>query len=342
MMTIAAILLAVTCAAQDNMAPAPPPAQPATITQLKETFMSALEDAERLDALQRISQTAPRSGQDVSALFDLFSRFSDPELRRGVMDSLALMPQDSPSLEPLFATYLQQPEPEAEIFGINGALRLRARSCLPLIRKIADRKMPASDVSGVLSERNSWWVQYEALSALAQWEGDQDLPLILSKSKKSPSVARLLGQYFWKQSFDNIRDWASSSSPDDRTRAIKASGAPISPDDARATRDGMLALMRDPKADWEVRHLIALKVGACSSSSEVDNLISEHDGKPEGKERLLWAAAVFASQSEKAIPLLVRYARQTADEAVATGAKQQLVIMVGDKKAAELIDQNPK
>src|SRR5471032_1142093 len=110
----------------------------------------------------------------------MFSRYSDPELRKKVMDSLALIDPSSPQLEPLFISYLNQPEPETQLFGINGAFHLRSRDALPLVRKIAERKFESADAASIslLSRRNAWWTQFEALSALSQWEKERTLPLL--------------------------------------------------------------------------------------------------------------------------------------------------------------------
>jgi hypothetical protein len=100
----------------------------------------------------------------------------------------------------------------------------------------------------------------------------------------------------------------------------------------------MLAVMRDPKADEEVRHRLALKAGACATDEEVEALIADHDKAPDDAARLLWAAAVFASHSRKAVPLLVRYAKQSPEEATRRGARVLLADLVGEGPAAALLE----
>lgn len=353
MIAALAVLAASLAAAADT---APPPAAPLassaaapapvaapSVALLKERFLAATDDASRQSALDELSRTTPVSGRDVSALFDLFSRFSEPALRRKVMDSLARLQPDNPQLEPLFITYLQQSEPESRLFGVNGAFRLRSREALPLVRKIASKKLSRSSASAVnaLSERNEYWTQYEALSALAQWEPERTLKLLREKAQQSPAMARLLGQHYWRTVFPDLRKWAVSSDLDDRERAVEASGAPISPADARATRDGMLALVRDANADDEVRHRLALKVGACSSDEEVDALTSEHDRAKDDKTRLLLAAAVFAAHSPRSVPLLARYAKDAPDDQMRAGARVELVELVGEDQAKRLLGRAP-
>ncbi|MDE2141317.1 MAG: hypothetical protein KGJ84_02750 [Elusimicrobia bacterium] len=311
-----------------------------SVAVLKERFLGATEDSDRVKFLDEMARTVPVSAQDVSALFDLFSRFPDTYLRRRVMDSLALLQPESPQLEPLFVTYLHQSEPESQLFGINGAFRLRSREALPLVWKIAERKFTAPAAASInsLSERNQWWTQYEALSALAQWQHDKALPLLRKKVKETPAIARLLAQYYWTQTFPELLKWAASSKASDHDRAIEAADAAIEPADARATRDGMLAYIRDPKADPEVRHRFALKVGACSTGDEVAALAAEHDKATDDTMRLIWAAAVFAAHSPKSVPLLVRYARKSPDEPTRAGALAELTNMLGAGPAKALVE----
>jgi hypothetical protein len=353
---IAALALLSASLALAAEAPAAPPAAPPvsdvpaaaqsgpvgsmSVAQLKENFLGATTEPRRAALLGQLSRTPPVSAQDVSALFDLFSRFPDPALRRGVMDSLSLLHPESPQLEPLFVTYLSQSEPEAQLFGINGAFRLRSREALPLVRKIAERKFTAPSAASInaLSERNAWWTQYEALSALSQWEPEKTLPLLRKKTKESPPVARLLGRYYWKQTLPDLLKWAASKDAADHERAVAAASEPIEPADARATRAQMLAYIRDPDADVEVRHQFALKVGASSTSAEVDELVRAHDQAADDTIRLVWAAAVFAAHDPKSVPLLARYALQSQDDATREGARAELVDLLGEAKTKALLE----
>ncbi|MFI5345374.1 MAG: hypothetical protein ACHQ51_03260 [Elusimicrobiota bacterium] len=325
-----------------TMTPAAPIGVPGapTIAVLKERFLGATEESERGLVLDQMARTTPVSAQDVSALFDLFSRFPDSVLRRRVMDSLARLQPENPQLEPMFMTYLRQSEPESQLFGINGAFRLRSRQALPLVRKIAEQKFSAPAAASInsLSERNQWWTQYEALSALAQWENEKSLPLLRAKAKETPTVARLLGQYYWRQTFPDLLKWAASTAAADHERAVQAADAAIDPADARATRAGMLAYIRDPKADSEVRHRFALKVGASSTDGEVAELMTEHDKAADDVMRLIWAAAVFAAHSPKSVPLLVRYARQSPDEPTRAGARAELTDLLGEAQTKALTE----
>lgn len=335
-MIIALSVLAVSLAG----AQAGPAASP-SVSLLKERFVEATDEPTRVNLLDQISATRPVSAQDVSALFDMFSRYSDPELRKKVMASLARIDPSSPQLDPLFISYLNQPEPETQLFGVNGAFHLRSRQGLPLVRRIAERKFEAADASSIslLSQRNAWWTQFEALSALAQWEGEKVLPLLRKKADESSAVGRLLGRFFWRQTLPELKAWSRSADANVREKAVEAAGAQIEPAEARATRDAMLDVVRDPKADEEVRHRLALKVGACSTDSEVAALIAEHDQAKDDKLRLLLMGAVAYSRSAKAVPLLLRYARDSTDEIVRKGARAELVDLVGEDRAKTLLGE---
>ena len=334
-----ALLAASLAAAQP--APTLAPLGAAGVSLLKRRFIEATDDQTKNKALDQIAVTRPVSAQDVSALFDLFSRNADPVVRKKVMASLALIDPSSPQLEPMFITYLKQPEPETQLCGIDGAFYLRSREALPLVRKIAERKFEASDASAItlLSQRNAWWAQYEALSVLSQWEGEKVLPLLRAKADESPAVGRLLGRFFWRQTFKDLKAWAESPDPNAREKAVQVAGAVIERADARATRDGMLDIVRDPKADEEVRHKLALQVGTCSTDAEVEALVAEHDQTKDPKLQLLLAGAVSYSRSPKAAPLLVRYARDSEYELMRKGAWDELVELVGEAQAKTLIGE---
>lgn len=336
-MILPLFLLAASLAGAQNSGPL----GSASVSLLKERFVEATDEPTRAKLLDQISATRPVSAQDVSALFDIFSRNSEPSVRQRVMDSLARIDPSSPQLEPLFISYLNQPEPETQLFGINGAFHLRSRQGLPLVRKIAERKFEAADASSIslLSQRNKWWTQYEALSALSQWQGEKILPLLRAKSDESAAVGRLLGRYFWRQTFPDLKAWAESPDANVREKAVQVAGAQIEPAEARATRDGMLDLVRNPKADEEVRHRLALKVGACSNDAEVEALVAEHDKTKDDKMRMLLVGAAAYSRSLKAVPLLVRYARDSSDEIIRKGARAELVDLVGEEQAKALLGE---
>src|SRR5205823_3131056 len=101
-------------------------APPQSVAALKDQIIEAVSPSERGALFEALAKTPPTTGRDVGALFDLFLRFSEEPARRAVLESVSLMPQSSAQLEPLFISYLKQPDPEAQFFGINGAFRLRS------------------------------------------------------------------------------------------------------------------------------------------------------------------------------------------------------------------------
>jgi len=346
-LTLAAAALAVSpLSAQDEEAPAPRPMaleRPLAVSDVKRRIVEVVEDSERAELFGRLSKTAPRTGLDVTALFDLFQRFPSEEPRRAVLESLSLL-KPSPDLEPLFVAYLKQPDPEAQFFGVSGAYRLRSAAALPLVRKIAERKFKAAraeDSTGI-EERNAWWTQYEALETLALWEGAKALPLLERRAQESPEVARILGRRFWRHTMPKLKAWARSSKAEDRMRARRASAAPIELEDARATRADMLTLLKDKETDEEVRHRLALKLGMSSEEAEAAELVKEHDAASSERDRLLWAAAAFASKRQAAVPLIAKYAREGEDETTRKGARQQLEDMLGAEAAKKLLDDGIK
>jgi hypothetical protein len=310
-----------------------------TVSELADRVLSSTDEAVRARAVDEMSRTAPISAQDVAALYDIFSRFPNPSLRKSVMTSLALMPSDSPQLEPLFVMYLKQPEPSSQLFGINGAFRLRARQALPLIHKVAEQKLDANSTTSVMRDRLLWNAKYEALSALAQWEGQKALPLLRKQAARNPQLGYLLGLFFWRQTLPDLPKWMNSSDPAIQQEALEAASAKIEVEEARATREPMLKMMRDPELDTELRHRLALKVGLSSTDDEVDALIREHDAAPDDTSREVWAAAVFASRSQRAVPLLVKYAKNARKQTFRDGVRIELVDLVGEKKTAELLGE---
>jgi hypothetical protein len=185
-----------------------------------------------------------------------------------------------------------------------------------------------------------WNTQYEALSALAQMEGVKALPLLRRKAEESSQIGYLLGLFFWKQTLPDLVKWTRSNKPATQRMALEAASAKIEPEDARATRAQMLAILRDPTVDIELRHKLAFKVGLSSTDDEVDALIREHDAAPDQPSREVWAVAVFISPGLRKTPLLVRYAREAAKPSFRSGARSQLVDMYGEEKTKSMLEED--
>jgi len=345
MMTIA-LSLAVACGIGNAAADKPQSAAnaptvvegaaPAGLRELHERFIEALDDDKRRAALNQISRTLPQSTQDVQWLYDLFIRFPQDQVRQAVLASLRRLDESNVSLESAFIQYLKLPENEAKVFGITGATRLRSARALPLITEIARQhfavKSPGE--TPILSDRNAWWAQYEALSSLAQLQGAATLPLLKRKSEESPAVARLLGLHLWKESLPQIAKWAASKKFSEQAHEALTSDVPLA--DLRATRPEMLRLVRDPKSDRELRHLLALKVGFCSSAEEINGLLAEEDAATDPETKLMLSAALFASRSPRTIPWLKALAAGSNDPRTRMGALTQLGLLLPPAEQREL------
>jgi hypothetical protein len=313
-------------------------ADPVTVFGLKERYVSAIERADKLAALERLAVTAPRDLGDISALYDLFMRFPEPSARRASLASLQLAPVH-PTLEPLTLTALRAAEPESVYFGAHLAAKTGTPAALEELRKVAARPLraPAAQDVSMATERGTWWAQYEALDVLASVDGEKALPLIKTRMAESPAVGAIAGRRLWKPALPELLRLAASSKDRERAAAREAARQPIDPADARATRAQLLAAIPDAKLDAEFRHQLALKAGASSDEGEAEELARRHGAAKSEGERLLWASALFASQKPAAIPLLAEFAKNDPDELRRLGARTQLVRMLGEEKTAALL-----
>src|SRR5262249_26924006 len=149
-------------------------------------------------ALEELARTPPASARDLEALYQLFERFPDKPVREAALRSLRLLDAGRRDLEPAVVYYLRQPEPESFLFGAKAALRLRCPRALPLIEAMARRRfsLRKPEDATLISERNQWWAQYEALYALGEWTGPQARALVVAKTEQAPGVARILSALY--------------------------------------------------------------------------------------------------------------------------------------------------
>jgi hypothetical protein len=337
------ILTALLCVPAVRAAASPEmtaPIAPSTVHDLRDAFVEAVDNDRKRQVLKEISQTPPTSLLDVEALYDLFMRFPDEMSRSAALDSLQLLSPDAEAAEPLVIRYLEEKEPASVMFGIKAALRLRSRSALPIVKQIAEQKFKtkAANDAFVGSERDTWWTQYEALAALAQWQGEEALPLLKKKANEAPNVAKLMGTFMWPQSLDQIAAWSLSKKENDQNKAASALDAAVPLSVLRATRERMLAYVRDPKAAPELRHQLALKAGACSTPEEVGQLLKEHAAASNAETKRLLAAALFASRDPQVAPLLLTFAKEDPAIAVRAGARVQLRDMLPPAEYRALVE----
>jgi hypothetical protein len=300
-------------------------AQTASVRQLHVRFVETVDNAAKQKVLDELARTPPVTQYDVEALYDLFMRFQDDSVRSAALASLQLMSPGNIGAEPLVLRCLGDQEADSMLFGLKAALRLRTPAALPLVKKIAERrfKQPTAMDAAVIAERNAWWAQYEALAVLAQWEGEEALPLIRKKSREAAGVARLLGTYFWQQELPEIVAWSRGGSSD-KARAYAAAVAPAPGAALRASREPMMAVVRDVHADGELRHQLALKIGASSAPEEIGALLREYESASDDFTKKLWAAAAFVTRDPQVVPLLTKFSREDPQPLVRLGARFQL------------------
>lgn len=309
-----------------------------SVTALKMRYVSSVERAQKDAALDALAVTPPRDSGDISSLHDLFARFPDARARKAALDSLELSPVH-PGLESMAVTLLRASEPESVFFGTHLARKAGTPVSFGELRKAAAKPLGlARAEDGTLaSERGLWWARYEALEQLALVDGAKALPLLWKRSAESPLVAGIIGRKLWKDAWPRLAVMAGSKKEDERAAAREAARQPIEPADARATRAGMLAVIPDAALDDEFRHQVALKVGASSTDAEAEELDRRRVAAKTDGEKLLWTAALFASNRPAAASALVEFAAESDDEARRNGALEQLVRLVGADKASSLV-----
>ncbi|MDE2038854.1 MAG: hypothetical protein KGO96_11775 [Elusimicrobia bacterium] len=305
------------------------PLAAASVRDLHDAFIEAVSDSSKAAILRRLSTTVPRDAGDLEALFDLFMRFPDRLVRDAAFESLTLMQPDSGAqADPLLLRYLDQNDPDSQLFGVRAALQLRSAAALPLVRRIAERKFRASSADeGLPAERNAWWTQYEALSALAQWEGAPALPLLKRKADEAPRIARIIGTYLWQPALSQIARWARGGVAA-RAEAEAALGAPTPLPALRATREAMLGYLHNRRAPFELRRRLAFKIGESSTPEEVAQLLKDYAAEKDAKTRRLIAAALFSSRDQQIVPLLLNFAKSDPEPGVRAGARVQLKDML--------------
>lgn len=311
-----------------------------TVMQLHRQILETVNDGDKRVLLAQLAATPPVTVGDAQALYDLFARFTVPTVRNAVMASLRRLNPRNAQLAPVFHYYLEQDEPEDRIFGINGALILRSPKSLPLIEKIAKGKFKGKSAGdlALLSEKNAWWTQYEALSALAQWEGPEAYALLKRQAESAPPVAKIMGEFLWEKSLPQIADWTKSGGASGKEKAKHALSAAPTLAALTQTRGAMLKILRDSSADLELRHQLALKIGVSSMEDDVDALLKEREQSKDAQTRLLLSAAVFASRSLKAVPLLTQFAQENPDPRSRAGALFQLKEMLSVEQYRPLLE----
>ncbi len=296
------------------------------IVSLCRSYYQALDKGEKEKILGQIARTPPATPIDVQYDFDLYMRYPQPMTRAAVMGSLSLLKAPNHELASVFLGYLSHKDPQILMFAIQGAFQLRSQQALPLIEKIAKSKFKFSspEQATLPRDKQMWAAHYEALDALALWQGEKAFKLIVDRAEEAPSVARILAVRFWDKTIPLMVDWSKSGSAAKRAMADEAAATDISISVLEKSYDAMLAIVENNKLPNGLRHQLAIKVGICASEAQIKDLIQKYRTLTDDNERTMFETALFASRSHQVIPILVHYAKTNPDPVRRMNARLEL------------------
>ncbi len=296
------------------------------VVSLCRSYYQAIDKGEKEKILREVARTAPVTPIDVQYDFDLYMRYPQPMARSAVMSSLSLLKGPNHELASVFLGYLSHKDPQILLFAIQGAFQLRSQRALPLIEKIAKSKFKFSSLeqATLLKDRQMWTAQYEALDALALWQGEKVFKLIVSQAEKAPSVARILAVRFWDKTLPLMAEWSKSSSASKRAMADEAAATDISISVLENSYDEILSIVENNKLPNGLRHQLAIKIGICANENQIKSLIQKYQATTDENERVMLETALFASRSHQVIPILVHYAKTNPDPVRRMNARFEL------------------
>ncbi len=311
----------------------------ATLLDLHDSFVSATTDRARVEILDEISASTPTSLADVSAIYDLFMRYRNPHVFAAALKSLSLM-RPGGRQGAVFVDDMRDNDPLAVFFGIKGALILRYPPALPVIEKIAGRRFayPNPVKAAVPTDKNQWWVQYEALVALAQWQGKKAWPLLMKKAREAPRVARIMARYFWRDSFHLFRGWANSWFANRRRMAAEGFSGYVPCRELRETWPGLLRLFRSRRIPKDIQASIAVKIGGCATDEELLPFEKEYRSSKDPVQRLLDADVLFSAMRPAVVPFLEDYLKTNPDPDQRAAALSELADMLSPQKFMKLLE----
>lgn len=311
----------------------------ATVRQLSTAYMQEYRSEHRMGLLDLLGRTAPASTEDLRWLLNLYER-GDPLARRRAEESLLLISPARQDLAPFLVSLLEEEEdPSFHAFAISGLARLRHAPSLERIRRIASRTFPQREPTLAMAPTDAarWTAQFQALQALAYWEGKQALPLLCKKAEEAPRVAAIASAILWEHAAPEILRWSESRLEKDQERARAAWAAPVDLRQTKATLPLLKAAMLDRKKKLETRRQAAVRVGIASSEAEIDELLKLHDAAKDKNERLILSAALFASGNKKAAPLLIEHVKTNPSAPGRAGALFQLRDMLGREEYLDVL-----
>ncbi len=310
----------------------------ASLLDLHDRFVGATKDLERLRILEQISRSTPTSLADVSAVYDLFMRFRNPYVFDAALKAVSLT-RPNGRLGALFIDYMKQDDPLSVFFGIKGAMRLRDPRALPVIEAIARRPFAFSSpaAASVPADKNQWWAQYQALVALAEWEGKKSWPLLKEKAHEAPRVARIMSRYFWKDSFSLFRSWMNSWFALRRRISEEGFSGYIPCSEFRQTWDAALRLFRRRRVPKEIQASLAIEIGLGATDAELAPFEADYHASQDPSRRLIDADVLFSARRPAVIPFLKEYAKTNPDPDQRAAAVGELAELLAPKDLQELL-----
>ncbi|MDE2291696.1 MAG: hypothetical protein KGL53_06405, partial [Elusimicrobia bacterium] len=223
-----------------------------TAADLCRGWISAVREKDRLNILQHLETTGPLTMDDLRWELDLYGR-DDQAARAAVIASVARLGPSDAALAPFFEALLQDPDPVLQGFGLLGADRLRSPASHELVLKICRRrfKRPAATVNMPPTDANLWFVEYNALTVLADWDGEKALPLLEQRAKEAPAVAATMAAHLWKAGLPTFLKWSDGGSRSDQELAEQAWNAPAPADQLRATKDALWKVLEGRRHKYQ-------------------------------------------------------------------------------------------
>jgi hypothetical protein len=307
---------------------------PPSLRRLHAAALDAIRPEERAKVLVKLNGVPPSTLDDLRLLYDLYERFPSPADRSYVVSSLdALTPAAAPALEAGFIEFLKMEEVGPRLFGLKGLSRLRSKAGAPVVRSLAKRKLQAADPAELVlpTERDEWWLTYEALDALAAIEGEKARSLVLSQAAKAARAARIHAFHYWEKTLPLLKTWK----PEQRVEALRAS-VPV--EDLKKTRAAMQAMVGDPKVSREVRHKLALHLGVIAGPEEVAQLLKDREAAQDPDTKLFLTSALYASRDPQTVPLIKQLAAEHPDPRTRVGSLLQLIDMLPPAEARALLE----
>ena len=297
------------------------------VAELAQAWVNAVKSSDRTRLLNRLAQTKPRPGADLRWLLNLYGR-NDAAVRIAVDTSLGLLTPADADTAPFFEALMADEDPIFQALGLIGAGHVRSPASLKLIHGFAEKPLPFPQptLSMTPQDANRWHLQVHALTVLADWEGEKTLPLLMKRAQEAPAAAEIAATRFWEAGLPDFISWSESRRKPDQERAAAAWGADVPRASLEKTKGRLWELLLKSKRR-ETRHRAAIKLGIAASPEDVDRLLAERAKTPPA-DRPLLDAALFASRHEKAVPVLLEYAKTAKDPLARASALFQLRTMM--------------